>query len=218
MTIKFPEIVRMASWIGLLVTVSAGALAQGMGARYTLLPGDEITIQYRYTPEFDQTVKIQPDGFVSLEIIGDVKLAGLTISQAQGLIVEKAKSRLKDPEVAVALKEFEKPFFVVAGEVSKPGKFELHDEVTALQAIMLAGGFKDQAKASQVIVFRRINSDLSETKMLNLKNAVQKGGRFQDLTLQPGDILMVPQNTITRIERYMKAANVGLFFNPLQWF
>lgn len=191
--------------------------AQATNIRYILQPGDEVTVQYRYTPEFDQTAKIQPDGFISLEVIGEVKLGGLSMNQAKDLITEKAKVRLKDPEVALSLKDFEKPFFVVAGEVTKPGKFELHDNITALQAIMLAGGFKDQAKASQVIVFRRLNSDVSETKVLNFKAAAQKGGSFQDLPLQPGDMLMVPQNTITRIERYLKAANVGLFFNPLQW-
>ena len=200
----------------MILTVSV-AWAQDTAKRYTLQPGDEVTIQYRYTPEFDQRIKVQPDGYVSLEVVGDVKLSGLTIHQARELIVEKAKARLKEPEVALSLKDFEKPFFVVAGEVAKPGKFELHDNLTAMQAIMLAGGFKDQAKASQVIVFRRLNSELSETKILNFKSASQKGGKFQDLTLQPGDMLMIPQNNITRIERYMKVANVGLFFNPLQW-
>jgi polysaccharide export outer membrane protein len=182
-----------------------------------LQAGNEITVQYRYTPEFDQTVKLQPDGFVSLAVIGDVKLGGLTINQARDLITSQAKVRLKDPEIALALKEFEKPFFIVAGEVVKPGKFELHDNVTALRAIMLAGGFKDQAKPSQVIVFRRLNSGLSETKLLDFRGVARKGGKFEDLTLLPGDMLMVPQNIITRIERYMKAANVGLFFNPLQF-
>ncbi len=197
--------------------VAVTAFAQDANQRYVLQAGDEIAVQYRYTPEFDQAIKVQPDGFVSLEIIGEVKLGGLTINQARELIISKAKVRLKDPEVALALKDFEKPFFVVAGEVAKPGKFELRDNITALQAIMLAGGFKDQAKASQVIVFRRLNAGESETKVLDFKSVAQKGGKFQDLTLQPGDILMIPQNMVTRIEHYLKAVNVGVFINPLQW-
>lgn len=208
---------RLASLICLGVVISMPALAQTQNSRYLLQPGDEIVVQYRYTPEFNQTVKIQPDGYVSLEIVGDIKVGGLAIRQALEIITAQAKNRLNDPELTLSLKEFEKPFFVVAGQVAKPGKFELRDNVTALQAIMLAGGFSDQAKASQVVVFRRLNSGISEVKVLNFKNAAQKGGTFQDLTLQSGDMLMVPQNAITRIERYMKAANVGLFFNPLQW-
>ena len=203
--------------ISLVIAISLTAFAQDITQRYVLQPGDEITVQYRYTPEFNQTLKIHPDGFVSLEVTGDTKIGGLTVHQALELIIEKAKVRLKDPEITLALKDFEKPFFVVTGEVAKPGKFELRDNVTALQAIMLAGGFKDQAKSSQIVVFRRLNSELSEIKLLNFKHVAKKGSKFQDLTLQPGDMLMVPQNTITRIELYMKAANVGLFFNPLLW-
>jgi polysaccharide export outer membrane protein len=201
----------------LVILASTVALAQNAGQRYVLRSGDEVTVQYRYTPEFDQTVKVQPDGFVALAIVGDIKVGGLTITQARDLIVEKAKVRLKDPEVSLALKEFEKPFFVVAGEVVSPGKFDLHRQVTALQAVMLAGGFKEHAKSSQVIVFRRIESDLSETHVLNFSRASRKGGKFQDLPLQPGDMLLVPENTITRIERYMRVANVALFINPLEW-
>ncbi len=211
------KVTKIINLICFAILASTTATAQDGGQRYLLRSGDEITVQYRYTPEFDQVVRVQPDGFVSLELVGDIKLGGLTLGQARNVIVEKAKSRLKDPEIALALKDFEKPFFVVAGEVVNPGKFDLHKNVTALQAILLAGGFKDQAKASQVIVFRRLDSGLSETHMLNFNSAARKGGKFQDLTLQAGDMLMIPQNTITRIERYMKAANVGLFFNPLQW-
>jgi polysaccharide biosynthesis/export protein len=217
MSKRFMHMAKAIKLVYLMVLVSTMALAQDANQRYVLRAGDEITVQYRYTPEFDQTVKVQPDGFVALEIVGDIKLGGQTIGQARDMIIEKAKVRLKDPEVSLSLKEFEKPFFVVAGEVIKPGKFDLHKEVTALQAIMLAGGFKDQAKASQVIVFRRVESGLSETHVLNFSQASRKGGKFQDLPLQTGDMLMIPQNTITRLERYMKVANVGLFFNPLQW-
>jgi len=137
--------------------------------RYLLNPGDVLEVQYRYTPEYNQTVTIQPDGFVSLEIVGDVKMGGLNLKQARTAILGKASVRLKDPEITLILKEFQKPYFVVAGEVAQPGKFEMREKVTALQAVMLAGGFKDSAKASQLVLFRKINSDTAEVKVLNLK-------------------------------------------------
>jgi len=105
---------------------------------------------------------------------------------------------------------------VVAGEVVQPGKFEIRENVTALQAIILAGGFKDSAKSSQIILFRKINSEMAEVKVINLKKIKRTSDLEKDLALQAGDMLMVPQNTITKIERYMKLANIGLFFNPLQ--
>src|ERR1700740_3548992 len=111
--------------------------------RYILHAGDVITLDYRYTPEFNQTVTIQPDGYVSLDVVGQVKLGGLTIEQAHDQIVTIASGRLNHPELILTLKDFEHPYIVVAGEVARPGKFELRDDTTALQAIMLAGGFKD---------------------------------------------------------------------------
>lgn len=209
---------------GCLVLLLCGALGANsygqtteQAKRYPLQPGDEVAVQYRYTPEFNQTVKVQPDGFVTLEIIGEIKLGGLNLTEAQDLIVDKAKTRLKDPVITLTLKEFERPYFVVAGEVPKPGKFEFREHVTALQAVMLAGGFKEQAQTSQIILIRKTGTDRSEVKLLNLKHIAKQGGEVADLPLQPGDMLMVPQNTITRVERYLKAANIGMFINPLQW-
>lgn len=186
--------------------------------RYLLNPGDVLEVQYRYTPEFNQTVTIQPDGFVSLEIVSDVKVGGLNLEQARALLLEKASVRLKDPEITLILKEFQKPYFVVAGEVVQPGKFEMREKVTALQAVMLAGGFKSSAKSSQIVLFRKINSDTAEVRLLNLKSVKKTGDLENDITLNPGDMLLVPENRLTKIERYMKLANVGLFFNPLEVF
>ncbi len=187
-------------------------------ARYTLNPGDVVEVQYRYTPEYNQTVTIQPDGYVSLEIVGDVKIGGLTLAQVRTTILKKASVRLNDPEVTLLLKEFQKPYFVVAGEVAQPGKFEMRENITALQAIILAGGFKDSAKSSQIILFRKINSEMAEVKVINLKKIKRTSDLEKDLALQAGDMLMVPQNTITKIERYVKLASLGTFFlNPLRW-
>src|SRR5258705_13559908 len=126
--------------------------------RYRLQPGDVLEVQFRYSPEFNQTVTVQPDGYVSLEIGGDLKVAGMTVEQTRLAILRKASTRLQDPVATVILKEFQKPYFVVAGEVATPGKIEMRERVTAIQAIMLAGGLKEGAKASQVIVFRKLNS------------------------------------------------------------
>src|SRR5215831_9839772 len=127
--------------------------------RYRLQPGDVFEVQYRYTPEFNQTVTVQPDGYISLEIGGDLKVAGMTIDEMRRAILRKAGERLQDPIATIILKEFQHPYFVVSGEVAQPGKIEMRERVTALQAIMLAGGMKESAKASQIVVFRTLNSD-----------------------------------------------------------
>lgn len=179
--------------------------------RYRLQPGDVIEVQYRYTPEFNQTMTIQPDGFVILEIVGELKISDATIEQARTRIVERAGARLMNPEVTLLLKEFQKPYFVVSGEVAQPGKFEMREQVTALQAVMLAGGFKNSGRASQVVVFRRINSETAEVLVVNLKNIKRTDALERDLILRPGDMLLVPQNTFSKIERFVSMASVLAF-------
>jgi polysaccharide biosynthesis/export protein len=182
--------------------------------RYRVQPGDVLELQYRYSPEFNQTVTVQPDGYVSLQIGGDVKVAGLTITQARQVILRASAERLKDPEATLILKEFQKPYFVVAGEVVQPGKIEMRERVTALQAVMLAGGFKESAKSSQVIIFRRINSDIAEVKILNFKSIKRTSDLENDLTLVPGDMIFVPRDKLSKIERFMRIASVAAFMAP----
>jgi polysaccharide biosynthesis/export protein len=180
--------------------------------RYLLQPSDVLEIHYRYSPEFDQTVTVQPDGFVGLPLVGDMKLQGLTIDQAKAAILDKAGQRLKDPEITVVLKEFEKPYFTVGGEVGAPGRFEMRGPVTALQAISMAGGFKNvSAKHSKVILYRRVGPDLAKAEILDLKAAMSPSSTEALANLRSGDMLIVPQNNISKIERMIKLTNVGAY-------
>ena len=134
--------------IFLIVSCEGTILAQTGGfsehdPRYRLQPTDVLEVHYRYTPEFDQSVTVQPDGFVTLQIVSDLKVRGLTLEQAKAAILEKANLRLVEPEITLALKDFEKPYFVFGGEVGNPGQFEMRGSVTAVQAIARAGGFKN---------------------------------------------------------------------------
>ena len=187
----------------------------GREDRYTLNAGDVLDIQYRYTPEFNQTVTIQPDGFISLEIGGDLKVAGRNLTQVRALILSKARERLASPELNVILKEFQKPYVVVAGEVVTPGKVELRERMTAIQALLLAGGFKDSAKSSQVLVFRKLNADTAEVKALDFKTLKKTADLENDLTLQAGDMILVPRNRLSKVERYVRLASMAAFLNPL---
>jgi polysaccharide export outer membrane protein len=182
--------------------------------RYRLQPGDVLEVQFRYSPEFNQTVTVQPDGYITLEIGGDLKVAGFTIEQTREAILRQARTRLQDPVATIVLKEFQRPYFVVAGEVATPGKIEMRERVTAIQAIMLAGGMKETAKSSQVVVFRKINSDTAEVKLLNLKDIKRTSDLENDLTLQAGDMVFVPRDKISKIERFMKLASVAAFMAP----
>lgn len=205
-----------------LFLIGAGAACAQMSSpagrdpRYRVQPTDVLEVHYRYTPEYDQTVTVQPDGFISLQIAGDVKVQGLTVEQVKAAVLEKASLRLRDPEITLALKDFEKPYFVVGGEVANPGRFDMRGRVSPIQAIAMAGGFKTaSAKHSQVILFRRVGPDLARAELLDLKAATSPSATEALQDLQPGDLLVVPQNRISKIERFIKMANLGVYWNPI---
>jgi polysaccharide biosynthesis/export protein len=185
--------------------------------RYTLRAGDVLELQYRYTPEFNQTVTVLPDGYLNVNLIGDVKVSDLTVAQAHDLIIEKLQTRLNEPELNIVLKEFQQPYVVVAGEVGKPGKLDMRENMTAMQAVLLSGGFKESAQTGQVLLFRKINEDTAEIKVLNLTKLKKASDLERDVQLEAGDMMFVPRDKIEKLSRYIKLLNIGTYFNPLQF-
>lgn len=183
-------------------------------ARYRIQTGDKVDVVYRYTPELNQTVTVEPDGFINLDPTGAIKVSELTLDQATELITRLASKRLHDPKVTLTLKEFHKPYYVVAGEVKHPGRFDMDQPTTALQALLTAGGMDTAARSSQVIVFRRINADDDEVHVLDLHNVKKRSDLEHDLMLEPGDMLLVPRDRIAKMERIIRATNIGLYLNP----
>ncbi|ADW71512.1 polysaccharide biosynthesis/export family protein [Granulicella tundricola] len=178
-------------------------------SQYHLHPGDTLSLDYRLSPELNQTATIGPDGFVDLSLAGTLKLSGLTLQQAHDLIVERDSARLNAPELNLQLKDFQHPYVMVAGQVLIPGKIEMREDMTALQAVMLAGGFKDSARETKVVVFRRIsgNSGMAEVLQLNLHRIHKTKQLEQDLSLEPGDIIYIPENMATQFSKFMRIPN-----------
>jgi polysaccharide export outer membrane protein len=201
----------------LILSLSVAVAGQQLQTRprYHIQPSDVIEVRFRYTPEFDQTVTVQPDGTIALNIIGEINVDGKTVEEARQVVLTKAEERLNQPEVRLVLKDFHRPYFTVAGQVEKPGTFEMRENTTAMQAVLMAGGFKDNARPSQIVVFRKINTDTAEVKIVNLKNIKNAAQLEHDLPLQSGDMLLVPETDLSKISRFMKLANIGAYINPL---
>ena len=180
--------------------------------RYRLCASDVVALTFPLTPEFDQTVNIQPDGFVSLNGAGSVKLLGLTLAQSEEVIKAAYSKILRDPLLTIELKDFNKPYFIVGGQVSKPGKYDLRGATTATQAIEIAGGFNTSAKHSQVLLFRRVNDEWYEVKPLDMKHILTGKDVNEDPEIRPGDMLFVPQNFISKIDRFIPHSGVGAYF------
>jgi polysaccharide export outer membrane protein len=187
---------------------------QRRDARYRLCASDVVSLTFPLTPEFDQTVSIQPDGFASLAGVGDLHLEGLTTQESAQAVRVAYAQILHDPIVTIDLKDFNKPYFIVGGEVGHPGKFDLRGQTSATQAIAIAGGFNDASKHSQVLLFRRVNDEWYEVRPLNLKRILQGRDVNEDPEILPGDMLFVPQNFISKIKKFIPTSGLGAYYQP----
>ena len=181
--------------------------------RYKLRSGDTIELDFRLSPELNQTALIDPDGSVSLLVIGRVQISDLTLQQARELIIAKESQHLANPEINIQVTNFQNFYVVVAGEVYLPQKIELREDMTALQAIILAGGVKISGRETQVLLYRRVNSEFAEVHQLNLR--IKKTSQLEnDMKLAPGDLILVPRNKVESVSRYVRIIGFGYSFNP----
>lgn len=184
-------------------------------ASYRLHPGDQVVVNFRFTPEFNDEVTVQPDGHVQLKSAGDVNIDGMTVAEVHSRILAASASKLVDPEVTVSLKDFERPHIFVAGEVNTPGRQDLRAPITAMQAVLAAGGPKEDAAMGRVVLFRKINSEMSEVHILKLSSLKTSTRARNDMLLQPDDIVLVGHDHLQTIGRYIKTANLGVYLQPL---
>ena len=182
--------------------------------RYTLRKGDTFDLEFSLSPEFNQTVAVQPDGYVSLKGVGSIFVEGQTVPELTETIKVAYAKTLHDPVIAVALKDFERPYFIASGQVSKPGKYDLRSELTVTEAVAIAGGFTDKSKHSQVVLFRPVPGGGYEAKLLNVKKLLATRNLSEDVQLQPGDMLYVPQNALSKIRPFLPTSSMGAYLNP----
>ena len=184
--------------------------------RYRINPSDTLELTFAQTPEFNQTVIVQPDGYITLHEVGDLRAAGQTLPELTESIKTAYSKIMQDPQITVDPKEFEKPFFTVGGQVGKPGKFDWYGDITLTQAIAIAGGFTDASKHSQVLLFRRVSDQWTEARIINVKKMLSARDLQEDPELKPGDMLFVPKNALSKIKPFLPTASVssGVYANP----
>jgi polysaccharide biosynthesis/export protein len=182
--------------------------------RYVIRPSDTLDLRFPLTPDFDQTVTVQPDGYITLRNAGDLHAAGETLPELTESIKKAYSTILHDPVISIDPKDFDKPYFIVGGQVGRPGKFDLRGDITLTEAVAMAGGFTDAAKHSQVLLFRRVSDQWTEAKIINTKKMFNSRNLQEDPVLQPGDMLFVPKNALSKIKPFLPTTTAGAFYNP----
>jgi polysaccharide export outer membrane protein len=210
---------RQLLLLSVLTLLALGMKAQGFSERnpeYVLHRGDVLDIRYRYTPEFNQVVTVRPDDRVTLIDLDTIETNGMTVSQFRDRVALLSSKLLVNPAVTVLLKEFEKLHVYVEGEVTTPGRVDLHNDMSVLDAIALAGGFKTTSSKSKVLLMHRVGSgDQIVTTSLDLDKLIHDKRLEEAVKVQPGDVIYVTQNGLSKIERLIKMGQFGAIYNPI---
>ncbi len=184
--------------------------------RYRITPGDVIELRFPFVPELDQTLAVQPDGYVTLREAGDIRAQGRTLPQFRADVNEAYMPFVRDPVFTAVLKEFEKPYFVAAGEVAKPGRYELRGATTLTQAIAYAGGETKFGKLTDVVIFRPFTDDTVSVKLINVKDMYTKKDLSEDPLLRPGDTVYLPKTKMGKIDPILSKFSLGFYLNPFE--
>jgi polysaccharide export outer membrane protein len=158
-------------------------------ADYRLVPGDKLRIEVYKDAQLSQTLQVRPDGKITLPLVGDLPASGRTSNELRDTISASLKEYIANPVVTVIVTETVPPVIYVVGEVTSPGPQPLTGQVSVLQALAGAGGFKDFAKTKDIRIQRKTATGTT-TLHFNYKDAIK--GQGKTIYLQPGDTIIVP--------------------------
>lgn len=163
-----------------------------VAAEYKVGEGDVLQIAVWKEPELSQTVKVRPDGNISLPLVSEVRVSGRTTSEIQQILTTKLKTFLVDPQVNIQVAEIHSRQVFITGEIARPGIYPLTTPTTVLQLIAQAGGFSPFAKRKNIVILRKQDDGQQVRLPFNYKEVVRGRNSEENILLQPGDTVVVP--------------------------
>ena len=159
---------------------------------YVIGTQDLLAINVWHEPELSRSVPVRPDGKISMPLVGDLEVRGLTPRLLQIRLVKELEAYIRKPQVTVIVEEANSHKFFVMGEVQRPGVYPLTTNITVLDALATAGGFKDFAKVNKIVVLRTMADGSRQRIPFQYKQAIKGGKSALPLQLMPGDTVIVP--------------------------
>ncbi len=202
---------------GAQTSPSSGPVLEQRHPRYVLQCEDVLLISFPLTTELNQTVTIQPDGYISLLNAGSIYAQGLTVPELVDAVKKAYTGILHDPIVNIDVEDFQKPTFTVSGQVGKPGQYELRSDITVAEAVAVAGGMTMPTAKTQVFLFHRVSAGQVEVKKVNLGDILKGKNANEDPMVMPGDMIYVPEKFIAKFRKYVPytvGAMAGSYLQP----
>lgn len=173
--------------------------------QYLIRPGDDLDIKFFYTQELNDTAVVRPDGYISMQLVDDVKVAGLTPQQVDDLLTEKYAKHIKDPAISVIVRSFKGYRAYVGGEVAVPQVVPLESGMSVMQAIYRVGGTLPTANMESIILIRKGSRGEPIPYHLNLSDEAITAGRPDlHVALTPSDIIYIPRSPIANANRWVQ--------------
>ncbi len=173
---------------------------------YQIHKGDKLSIKFLYQPELsDAAVVVRPDGKISLPMVDELKVEGLTAQQVKKLLEKAYREILLDPEINVSVIEFVPQRFFVGGQVFKPGSYDMRAGQTLLQAIILAGGFTPDAHRKYVLHARPVGNKELKVTAIDVTKILKTGDNKEEIFLQDGDYIFIPNSKLSKFNSIVTA-------------
>ena len=192
--LKFNMILKIVALCFIITAIAIPAIAQAPD--YRLQPEDVLRITVYEQPDLETKARISSTGEIAFPLLGKIKVAQLTVSELRDKIEKLlAEDYLVSPQVQVFIEQYHVKQVSVLGAVKEPGKYDMftEKETTVLEAIAMAGGFKDVASLNGTRIIRKQDGE-EQTIPIKVTDITKKGMKEKDLPLKPGDIVFVPES------------------------
>ena len=175
---------------------AGSAAPAGDAGAYVIGPGDQLRIFVYDAPQLSTEVPVRPDGRISTPLVPEIVAAGKTPRQLSQDLTERLKEFIKEPNVTVIVSSFIGPLnrqIRVIGEAAEPQAIPYRDHITVLDVMIMTKGLTRYAAGNRAVIVRR-NGDKQESIHVRLSDLLKDGDIDQNVELQPGDTLIIPQS------------------------
>jgi protein involved in polysaccharide export with SLBB domain len=171
---------------------------------YQLCQGDVLDIKFPLTPELNESVAIRPDGKISLQLVGEMMVVGLTPSDLTKKLQEQYARTLITPEVSVIVRSFAGQKAFVGGEVNSPGVISFDSQPTLLQALIQVGWLKGSAQLRNVVIIRKTGASRPDVLFVDVQKWIEEPDQTPPVLLQPFDVVYVPKTKVAKVNDFIK--------------
>ncbi len=175
-------------------------------ANYRIQQGDKLSVKFFNNPDLNEpSLVVRPDGFISLQIINEIRAEGLSTSELRARLEKAYDETLLEPIISVTVIDFIAPHVYIAGQVSKPGRYDLREAKTLMQAVFLAGGFTRDANRNMVVHARPNGTGDWNIQSAKVMDILRQKGSQKDILLQDGDYVFIPDSKISQFNKAVES-------------